>query len=125
MSGKRIGGSCPYNQGLDCDKHICDKGGHCGWHPLISEYRRRLVRKNELPSVPVPTVNKNAEAKPRVVTIRRDRGNYQVERAAKLRAEGKCPVCGKPTDRPDKFQCSACYERKRALEKANKEKKKM
>lgn len=118
MSGKRIGGSCPYNEGLDCDKHICDRGGHCGWHPLISEYRHRLVRKNALPSMPVPEVSAEEAQKAKTAPMKRERGNYQVERAAKLRAEGKCPVCGKPTDRPDKFQCSACYERKRALERA-------
>ena len=118
MSGKRIGGSCPYNEGLDCDKHICDRGGHCGWHPLISEYRRRLLKKNALPTMPVPKVNVSELQKPRTVTIKRDRRDYQIERAEKLREEGRCPVCGKPTDRPDKFQCSACYERKRALQKA-------
>ena len=46
---------------------------------------------------------------------KRDRANYQSERIAKLRAEGKCSVCGNDNDRPGMFRCSACAERQKAL----------
>lgn len=51
----------------------------------------------------------------------RDRGSYMSDRIARLKAEGKCPVCGLTTDRPGKWYCSACWERKKALEKARSE----
>ena len=51
-------------------------------------------------------------------TPKRDRSDYNAARTEKLRSEGKCVICGKLTDRPNRYCCSACYQRKMAQRKA-------
>ena len=48
----------------------------------------------------------------------RDQSEYRENRKERLRAEGRCMACGKINDHPGKYYCSACYARKKALEKA-------
>ena len=113
-------GNCPYNNGIDCEKKICDKGGKCGWHPLIKEYRKRLLEKNQLPMQPV---KKNVDLDNLTPMQKRERekriknANYSKERRDKLLSEGRCPVCGKVNDRDGKSLCSACWEREKAQRK--------
>lgn len=118
MSGTRLTRECPYNDNIDCERHVCDSGEKCGWHPLIKEYRKREIRKN-LPKVlakasvsQIKTLQKKQE--------KRDRGKYLSERILRLKAEGRCPICGGRNDRPDRFCCTACWERKREQENRKK-----
>ena len=117
MSGKRITRDCPYNDNIDCENHVCDKGAKCGWHPLIKEYRKRMLKKS------LPTLSEESKALQLQAVqkkqIKRDRGKYLAERIARLKAEGKCPICGNRTDRPDRFCCQSCWDRKRE-QKTNK-----
>lgn len=111
-------GICPYNESLNCENNICDKGGICGWHPLIKTYRKQKIKKEGVKTIDGKPPKNPPPPQP---AKKRERGNYGAERATKLRADGKCPICGKPTDRPDKYCCSACYARKKTLEKARNE----
>ena len=112
MSSKRLYVDCPYNVGIDCEKMACKHGKSCGWHPAVERERKQKIRNGEYPRLRPPMVTKKKEPQ------KRERGGYGSERRAKLRAEGKCTICGKENDRPDKWCCSACYARKRELQKA-------
>jgi len=113
-------GNCPYNEGVNCEYQKCEKGGACGWHPMIQVYRKNKIKKNELKMMPLPDPLPTPEPREEKTRPPRSRHGYSAERIEKLRAEGRCAICGKPTDRPDKWCCSACYERKRMQEKAKK-----
>lgn len=115
MTEKKGAGRCPYNDGVDCAERVCEKGRRCGWRIDTETDRKRRIREHGHKRIEA----KGKESKPsdcREPT--RDRSEYQAVRRARLLAEGKCVTCGQKNDRSGKIYCSACYERKKVLEKA-------
>ncbi len=112
MSGKRVYGSCPYNDGIDCEKRICDRGGICGWFPMVDHQRRIKLKRGEIPQP--DKKEKESKFDDRHRAFMRE---YSAERRKRLKADGLCPTCGKPNDR-NAYCCTACMERQKALRKA-------
>ena len=115
MTEKKDAGTCSYNAGVDCADHACDRGRRCGWFPDTDAERKQRIQEQGPRRI-------GAEEKARKLNEyreqTRDRSEYQAERRARLLAEGRCVTCGQKNDRSGKIYCSACYERKKVLEKA-------
>lgn len=125
MSGKRVSTECKYNIGIECETCECERGRACGWDPRTQQKRRELLKEGKLPKRAEKKQQEKAEddagdGKEDAPPSKRERGSYSTERRKKLRALGKCTICGKSTDRPDRYCCSACYQKKRAWELARK-----
>lgn len=102
---------------------LCVTRGQCPFYKTKEQAKRdrekaqKRIDAIERGEIISPGLN----AKPREATKekpKRERGEYMAQRLEKMKAEGKCPYCGKKNDRPGKTRCSACSAREMALRKA-------